>query len=162
MVNKNKNHAAGWGLRARADDGLACGSCRMGNEDEDEDEDDYDSLVYAAVRRLTRGATAWNRRGKAPSRGTLPAQSMTIRASLEHGRDNARGDLGVRGEAERHAALRGCVGRPDAVGGSIMGPGGRMPALHGRRDARRYDEGAGLRRPQWGWPGAGGKARKTA
>src|SRR5581483_6219783 len=49
-------------------------------------------------------------------------------------------------EAERHAALWGCVGRPDAVGGSIMGPGGKMPALHGRRDARRYDEGAAWKR----------------
>ncbi len=37
-----------------------------------------------------------------------------------------------------------CVGRPDAVGCSIMGPGGRMPALHGRRDARRYDKSAAL------------------
>src|SRR5579872_705829 len=36
-------------------------------------------------------------------------------------------------------------------------PGGRMPALHGRRDARRYDHAASCRLP---WPGIAGEKRR--
>ena len=39
---------------------------------------------------LREPGAAWDRRGKAPSRQTLPAQSMTVWSILKRGRDSAR------------------------------------------------------------------------
>ena len=63
---------------------------------------------------------AWDRREKAPSRRTLPAQSMTMWAILNHGRDQTLCDSGLQWEPRKRPRHR--------ISGSLSGRA-RMSAV---------------------------------
>ncbi len=70
-------------------------------------------LALVGVCRLVPDVFARDRRGKAPSRQTLPAQSMTIWSRLKRGRDSAGCDFGLRlsGRARKSAVQSAGQGR---------------------------------------------------
>ncbi len=68
-------------------------------------------ILYTDLCRPT-DVVAWGRRGKAPSRQTLPAQSMTMRAVSSPWRGQAQHDFELRSANHRHGLghrVSGCM-----------------------------------------------------